>query len=133
VLWRGSPGWFTRGAGGHSGSYGGGGRSSQTLSYGGLSWSLEFDWKAATVTILDRQLSLKDVNVVLVDEVDSAGGPVIVETRRVDLERSDPKEAIQEIVRRSPGLFEYLRCDVDLNDPVMQRFMPIICAQMRPR
>jgi hypothetical protein len=38
--------------------------------------------------------------------------------------------------RGTPGWFlkgrDYLRCDLELSDPVMKTWMPIICGQMRP-
>jgi hypothetical protein len=41
-------------------------------------------------------------------------------------------DPIAAVVKRTPELFEYLRCDLSLSDPVMKAMMPIICGQMHP-
>jgi hypothetical protein len=139
VLWRGSPGWFTRGSG-HSGSSGGGGgfgesRGFQRFSYGGLSFELQFDWTAASVKLLDREVSLRETNFIFVDNVDVTSGPVLVEARRIDVpsELGNEIDAIRIFINRSPELYGYLQCDKQLPDPPMQAMIAIICDQMRPR
>jgi hypothetical protein len=141
VLWRGTPGWFSKGGRG-SGSGGGGGSGTsgsyayEYVSQGGLTFVMEFDYDKRIVKILNQEISLKETNVVLVDFVDSTNGPTIVGYRWVDPapptpdERS-PADPIAAVVRRTPELFEYLRCDLSLSDPLMKAMMPIICGQMR--
>jgi hypothetical protein len=140
VLWRGTEGWFSKGgrgsgAGGGSGGGGGGSYAYEYVSQGGLTFVMEFDYEHRMVKMLDQQISLEETNVVLVDFVDSASGPTIVGRRWID---SAPPQAapsidpIAALVKRSPELFEYLRCDLTLSDPVMKAMMPIICGQMRP-
>ena len=143
VLWRGSPGWFSKGsrsgsgAGGGSGS-GFGGSASYAYEYvsqGGLTFMMEFDYDKRIVKILDQEISLKETNVVLVDFVDSASGPTIVAYRWVDPappEPPSPSDPIAATIKRTPELFEYLRCDLTLSDPAMTAMMSIICGQMRP-
>jgi len=141
VLWRGTPGWFTKGGGGGSsgggGSAGGAGGSSgyQYVSEGGLTFTLEFDYDKKVVKILNQEISLTETNVVLVDFVDSTNGPAIVGYRWVDPvppAQSSPVDPVVAVVKRTPELFEYLRCDLSLPDPVMNAMMPIICGLMRP-
>jgi hypothetical protein len=136
VLWRGTPGWFAKGGrGGGSGGGGGGSSGFQTLSEGGLTFTLAFDYDKAIVKILDQEISLKEANVVLVDFVDSANGPTIVGTRWVPPappEQPPAVDAIAAVIKRTPELFDYLRCDISLSDPLMKSVMPIICGQMRP-
>jgi len=164
VLWRGTPGWFSkdgRGGGSSGGSGGGGGGAasgaglSGSYAYeyvvqGGLTFMMEFDYAKKNVKILDQEISLAETNVVLVDFVDSPGGPQIVGTRWIDAApRIDaappqqpaptptrtsvgPVDPIGAVVKRAPELFEYLRCDLSLSDPVMKTMMPIICGQMHP-
>jgi hypothetical protein len=141
VLWRGTPGWFSRGGGGGgsggSGGVGpGGSYGTQWVSQGGLTFTLEYDYDKRVVKVLDQEVSLDQTNVVLVDSVDSAAGPVVVGLRWVEPAPAEPStagDAIGAIVRRAPELFEFLRCDVELSDPAMQAMMPIVCGQMRPR
>jgi hypothetical protein len=150
VLWRGTPGWFSMGggggsAGGRSGSSvgSGTGRSGsyayEYLSQGGRTFMMEFDYEKKIVRIQHQDISLKDSNVVLVDFVDSLSGPTIVGSRWID-PAPDPAppdqpsvaDPIAAVIKRSPELFEYLRCDLTLSDPLWKAMMPLICGQMRP-
>jgi hypothetical protein len=139
VLWRGTPGWFRKG--GRSGSGGGGGSGQsgsdayQYVSEGGLTFVMKFDYDTRVAKILNQEISLTETNVLLVDFVDSTNGPTIVGSQWVDPappEPSSPSDPIAAVVRRTPELFEYLRCDLTLSDPLMNAMMPIICGQMRP-
>ena len=140
VLWRGTPGWFSKGSRGGGFSAGGGtgpnGSSGfQYVSEGGLAFRLDFDYDKRIVRILDQQISLEATNVVLVDFVDGANGPAIVGVRWIDPAPAGQVSAVDPIaaiVRRTPELFEYLRCDFSVSDPVMNAMMPIVCGQMRP-
>lgn len=143
VLWRGTPGWFSKGRGGAGASSGGGGgsgpRAFQYFSQGGLTFTIEFDHEQHTVKILNETLSLKEVNVVLVDFVDSRGGPAIVGWRWVDPGPSAPPivpegapDPIAGVIRRSDELFDYLRCDLGVPDPTMNAMMTFVCGLMRP-
>ena len=135
VLWRGSPGWFSRGG---NGSGGGGGGSSSAgrqfgslwLTYGGKSFSVELDYTAGIARLLEQDIQLRETNVVLVDDVDSDAGARIVGRHWVDpklperpaldpgasaadqslaMIASDPLLAA---IRRDPALGAYLQCDV---------------------
>jgi hypothetical protein len=140
VLWRGSVGWFSKGAsgGGSGGGFGSAASGSWAYEYltqGGRTFTMGFDYDKRIVKILNEEISLATSNVVLVDFVDSVNGPTIVGTRWVDpapKDQTPPSDAIAAIVRRSIELFEYLRCDAAVDDPVLKTLMPIICAQMRP-
>ena len=147
VLWRGTAGWFSKGGRGGGGSSGGGGSGGgavagrsgsyayEYVSQGGLTFMMEFDYDKRIVKILNQEISLRETNVVLVDFVDSTNGPTIVGYQWVDpvpAEQLSPVDPIAAVVKRAPELFEYLRCDLSLSDPVMNAMMPIICGQMRP-
>jgi hypothetical protein len=140
VLWRGTSGWFATGQGGGSRSGGGGGpdgtyRAYQTVAAGGRTFEMELDLGRKVVKILDQEISLQTANVILVDDADSAGGARIVGSRWVDPApegQSAGPDAIADMVRRTPALFEYLQCDLVPDDPFMTKMMPIICDQMRP-
>ena len=130
VLWRGSPGWYMQeGPRGSSSGGGGSGRSHVTLKYGGLFLQVLFDGPARIAEIEDRKIPVKDDNVLLVDDVDSASGPKVVKTLRVDPDLSDARRA-EEVIRRSPELVAYLRCDIKLPDAQRQAMMDVICAQV---
>ena len=145
VLWRGTPGWFSKGrpgqrSGGSSGgSEGSGARAYQYFTEGGLTFTLEFDHDKHTVTVLNETFSLKDVNVLLVDFVDSATGPAIVGWRFVEPGPPAPpavpgaaSDPIAGVIRRSQELQDYLRCDLTLPDPAMNAMTAMVCGLMRP-
>lgn len=143
VLWRGTPGWFAKGARGGSGGGGGGGgpdgiyRAQQTFAAGGQTFALEFELgkEKKIVRILGEEISLQAVNVILVDDADGGGGARIVGSQWVEPVpegQSGGGDAIAGIVKRTPALFEYLQCDQVLDDPLMKKMMPIICDPMRP-
>ena len=140
VLWRGSPGWFERGGSG-SGAGGGGssvaGRDvgSEWFSYGGKSFSIDFDYTAGIARLLEQEIRLSETNVVLLDDVDSVSGAQIVGRRWVDPklpERPvlDPTASAADqslamiasdpllvAIRRDPALGAYLQCDVPVPVP----------------
>jgi hypothetical protein len=139
VLWRGSPGWFRKSGGGASGGGGtsgasmGGGPSPMVrtawVSQGGVNLMLRLDPVARIAWIQDKEIVLNDANVVLVDGVDSPGGPQIVRTLRIDpafdtatdlppgMPSGPPGRPrpltipTQTFIRRSPELVEFLQCD----------------------
>jgi len=135
VLWRGSLGWALREqtAGGSSGG-GSGTRRGATVRYGGRSFYAAFDTGSGsrTAQIEDTTIPLGDHNVVLVDDVDSAGGPRVVKTLHVDPDLPDPRR-IDAVIARSPELASYLRCDRKLDDPRQQRTMETLCARFTGR
>ena len=143
VLWRGTPGWFATGNGGH-GFVGGGqfGHERRTITYAGTVISVEFDDDKGTVKLLDRELSLKDTNVVLLDDTDRA--PRAFETRWIDPQIVTSGEPVAAVVRRNPDLFQYLQCGADVpDDPaltaeanrakqVVFAYLRSLCGQMKP-
>src|SRR4051794_22098933 len=80
VLWRGTPGWFGSAI---APSAGNSGSTNQGFTYAGHEFRIDYDNDAATATLVKRQFSLKEVNVVLVDGVDSATGPALVASKWV--------------------------------------------------
>ncbi len=148
VLWRGTPSWFAKrgreggsgggGGGSSSGSGGGGSHGYQYFSEGGLSFTLEFDYDKKIVKMLNQEISLTETNVVLVDFVDSPGGPTIVDHKWIDpgppappFVPDAPPDPVAGVIRRAPQLYDYLQCDIAVTDPVLKVYMPIVCGQMR--
>ena len=143
VLWRGKREWFAKrgragtsgkGAGSISGSSGSGSYNYEYFTEGGLTFVMEFDYDKRIVKILDQEISLKETNVVLVD-FDSVNGGAIVGTRWVEPAPAGTPTAVDPIaavIKRTPELFDYLRCDISVENSAMKAMMPIICGQMRP-
>ena len=131
VLWRGTPGWFTKGnsSGGTSGGGGlAGARRGMTVRQGGLSLYAALEQGPRTFQIDDTTKPLGDDNVVLVDDVDSPTGPRVVKTLRIDPKLAET-ERPQMLISRSPELIAFLRCDVRLPDARQQATMDILCAR----
>jgi hypothetical protein len=148
VFWRGTPGWFT--AGDPGGQSGGGtstglpdgrpGPETLFIGVGGLRLEVQFDPGTGRVQIQDQSISLESGNVILVDEVDSAAGPRIVETMRVEPRFSGEFVDIDTVVRRHPALFPFLRCDVRFPDQpqhspievaMWRQMTDLTCARLR--
>ena len=151
VLWRGNPGWFARVA--ESGGSGGGDerRYHSTIRRGDLQLQAEFDTETRlvtisqaplvalspstttqTATIKSTQINLGDRNVILVDDVDDAKGPQIVGAVRIDptLPPGRRPLPIDEILRRSPEIVSFLRCDTRMPEPLLQQMVDIVCARV---
>jgi hypothetical protein len=101
-----------------------------TLMLGFKSTSKDFDPASTFVTIFDREIALRDTNVVLIDGADSPA-PSVIGTRNME-PRFSGRDAVAAIVKRTPELFEFLRCDVTLPDANQQAMMALVCGQMRP-
>jgi hypothetical protein len=124
VFWRGTPGWFT--AGDPGGQSGGGtstglpdgrpGPETHSIGVGGLRLQVQFDPGTGRVRIQDQSISSQSGNVILVDEVDGAAGPRIVESLRVEPRFSSGYVDIDTLVRRHPALLPFLRCDARFPD-----------------
>jgi len=148
VFWRGTPGWFTAGdPGGQSGGWrstvlpdGRPGPETHFIGVGGLRLEVEFDPGTGRLRVQDQSISLQGGNVILVDEVDSAAGPRIVETMRVEPRFPGRFVDIDTLVRRHPALFPFLRCDARFPDqpqhaPIevetWRQMTDLTCARLR--
>jgi hypothetical protein len=148
VFWRGTPGWFT--AGDPGGQSGGGtstgrpdgrrGPETHFIGITGLRLEVQFDPETGRVRIQDQSLSSESGNVILVDEVDSAAGPRIVETMRVEPRFPGRFVDINTVVRRHPALFPFLRCDARFPDQpqhapievaMWRQMTDLTCARLR--
>ena len=145
VLWRGRSGWFLEG--GHNGgsgsstwevvSAGGSGGSRETVEQqvflGGLTLNLRFDRLTRTAWVQDREVSLQNANVILVDRVDSREGLTVVGTREIDPQLSGVPVRIEQVLRRSSELVAFLRCDASLPDPLAQEMVRMVCGELLNR
>jgi hypothetical protein len=166
LLWRGTPGWFTRNNlggsyGGTSSSWGGsaagggGALATHTLSItqGGVNLQIRFEPQTRKLWIQEREVAINDDNVVLVDDVDSSNGPQIVRTLRIDPSFTAVSEPlppgyplrpggdrmrmvaprVQEFLRRSAEVVEFLRCGVVPPDmqPYEEKVFQMLCAAIQ--
>ncbi len=136
VLWRGSPGWFSRedsNSSSGSSSMGGDEVTVEKLSYGGIDLTLEFDGNKRIARVQDQEVPLGSDNVILVDDVDGAAGPRVQNSLAVDGQLSDETSAVETIIRRNPELYAFLRCDAPLPDAATQSMIDAVCARMEPK
>jgi hypothetical protein len=117
VLWRGKPGWFDE--------------SRDRIEVGGSAHvhrivsrasdlELRFDPSGRTVSMNGQLITLRGANVLLLDDVDKPGGIRVAGTERGDgpPSRSGPSlDPLTAIMRSSPTLFDFLRCDNAFLDP----------------
>ena len=117
VVWRGQPGWFTRG-GPRTSSGGGSGTSFRSTSrYGDIELQLGLDSGAHTADIQGKRVELGASNVILVDNVDIPNGAKVVGLRRVDAEvalLNSGYPDIGAVLMRSTAVVSFLRCDVPM-------------------
>jgi hypothetical protein len=121
VLWRGTPGWFaydkvSAHAGAPNGRHG--------VTSNEKSVQLLFNRQTGTVRIGRETIELQGANVLLLDDVDNPNGALIAGTRIADPlaigagNRGEPAaDPVKELIRQTPELFEYLRCDPAFADP----------------
>jgi hypothetical protein len=148
VFWRGTPGWSTAGdphelsGGGTSTGLADGrpGPSTHFIAVGRLRLEVQFDPETGRVRIQGQTISPQRANVILVDEVDDAAGPKILETARVDPHLPGGVGDIDTLVRRHPPLFDFLRCDARFPDQaqhapvevaVWRQMTDLTCARLR--
>jgi hypothetical protein len=122
ALWRGAPRWYS--GGGHRGASYSGGQSGvfgATLEYGDVGLDLSFDPAAHTATI--RSVVTKvppDANVLLIDGVDSRGGPRVSKALRVATGDAnlDPRYgSLAPLLGLSPEVVAFLQCNDASYDP----------------
>jgi hypothetical protein len=121
VLWRGNPGWFDDA----NLSTGSGSDGVHRVAARGHSWEVRFDRRTGTVHIQGQTIALHGANVLLLDDVGNASGVLVAGTMQVNPVISSGRPApggpsvdpLAAIIRRSPELFEYLRCDPFFTDP----------------
>ena len=132
VVWRGNPGWFMRGS--RRGSSGGGSGDTfrQTIQYGDLELEVAFHTTRRTVDIQGKVVDLGNANVILVDHVDSAEGPRVVSTLRIDGEvpADDGRARVEPVLGRSAEVISFLRCDPPMPDGKGQASIDRLCAQV---
>jgi hypothetical protein len=148
VFWRGSPGWFTAadsaelsdGASGTGLPDGRPGPQTYFIGVGRLRLAMQFDPETGRVRINGQSITLQNGNVILVDDVDNAAGPRIVEILRVEPRLPTRFVDIDTIVRRHPALLPFLRCDARFPDqpqhsPIevatWRQMTDVTCARLR--
>ena len=105
-----------------------GARRGMTARYGTISLYAAYDVGPRRYTIANATKPLGEDNVVLVEDADSASGPRVLKTLRVDPAVPDGRR-MDQFIARSPELVAYLRCDVKLDDVRKQMMIDVLCAR----
>jgi hypothetical protein len=116
ILWRGEPGWTSRG--GKAGSSGRGGVTAtgeidDESHYGNVTLSWHYSDGTHRLLIRGQEVSIDTANVIVVDRVDSVGGPprLIALRRRLTLPSRPPGHGRDWVgmLRRLPDVGAYVR------------------------
>ena len=132
ILWRGTPGWFTRG--GLASSSGGlsGDNWRHRFSQGGLEFEAALDLKTRIASVQGQLVKLGKANVILVDDVDSPRGTRVAGTLTVDasLGKESGPLRIFPVLARSKEIRDFLRCDTELPQERLQERLAPVCARI---
>ena len=128
VLWRGEPGW-TRGLG-VSSQWSRSGIISAQGHGRGLVLTFTYKPDANYLQVQGRTINLTGGgNVVLIDKIDGPAEAMTTAVRTVEPQM--PLETqIEPVIRRSPELKAFLRCDAPLADPSLQALARTLCVRI---
>ena len=128
ILWRGSPGWFMQ-PGGYGDSGGAPGTHRTWMRVGAVDVSMEFDQATRRITIQGATpIALGANNVVFVDDVESSNGPRVLGAMAVARAMPGSAGQIAPILRSSPRIMSFLRCDAGQDSPNRAR-LKMMCLQ----
>jgi hypothetical protein len=133
ILWRGTPGWFLRAGGSSSegtGSIQGNHRIYRdTIVQGGVRLAFEYDSRTRVATVQGQEVDLHEDNVVLVDDVDAPGGARVSGTLRIARPMPGSAGQIGLVLRMSPEIMAYLRCDATVPEGPARAHVERLCLQ----
>jgi hypothetical protein len=106
--------WFARGTR-QAASYSGGVDGhplTATLEYGGIQLEAVFDAASRMAQVQGKSVPMPSgSNVILIDEIDSAGGPVVKGVIALNPRRDSGDHSLARLFERSPEIVSFLRCD----------------------
>ena len=121
IAWRGQPGWFGDGASGGGGTrrFGAGtkGHVSQSAYYNDVTLAFDADFDAGTAMIGDLTVTLRGVNVILIDQVERANAKPRPATLWIEPRLPLGRDVNLLMTQRSPELQKFLRCEVPMPAP----------------
>ena len=128
VLWRGAPGWLFGAE--HTRSSGSTDTYNLTHEIGTVRVDLAYDRRRRTATVNGNEISIPlPNNVVLVDGVGSSR--IVTKVIAVDLTTSGNPE-VASLLKRSPEIVAFLRCDVVSSHPLEARLNSLVCDGLKP-
>lgn len=89
----------------------------------GVTFTLEYDSPTRTAIVDGKAVKVEDRNVVFVDDVDSAAGPRVTGTMRIESRMPGSAGQIGLLLRDSPEIKTFLRCDATSPDGLGKGFL----------
>jgi hypothetical protein len=105
------------------------GRYHQTITQGGLTFTLEYDSSTRVAIVDGKTIKMAESNVVFVDDVDSSAGPRVTGTMSIESRMPGSAGQIGMVLRLSPEIMSFLRCDAKAPDGRGQAFLGRLCLQ----
>jgi hypothetical protein len=132
VLWRGSPGWFSAGTHRQANYSEQEGVLTAILAYGTVDLKLSYDPRSHTAQVQDKAVSLSSANVILVDNIDTAGGAVVSKVVTIDSRVDRANIQLSDLLGRSPEVVSFLRCEVGTpNERATQMMRRLACDDLK--
>lgn len=140
ILWRGTPEWWAteaKGSNSYGESAGGGPLISDTLRFGSFTVAVTFDTtlKIASVQGGAPTVLAAGTNVLFIDDIDSASGPVLAGAVALNPGGSTPVGSLLQsfapLYTLSPAIVAFLRCDLTAPpDPLFGPLPTFACAEL---
>ena len=132
IVWRGTPGWVARGDGSGSQGSSSGSIWNHRVFQSGLELEVSADFARRTATVQGHAIDLTAANTVLIDDVDTPGGPRLDRTLLIDANLGDDRGPAQilPVLGRSEEVRNYLRCDVPLQNRALQARLGVLCERI---
>lgn len=133
VFWRGSPLWFVKdGPRSERGSGDDKGHVNVRVELAGVVLEVNLDREQNVARVAGHEVALVNGNVILVDGVDSPGGPRVVGTEWVDPTTDPLPDGLYTVLRRAPALLPFMQCEAPLPATAgsMREVLAASCARM---
>jgi hypothetical protein len=128
VIWRGSPGWFFKGAPGGTSTSGNSASFQTSIRYGQVVLEMTLKRTDGIATVQGKEVRLDGKNVILVDAADAPDGPRVVETLLID--SAFPPDRIEPVLRRSQKIIDFIQCDLKLPSERLNAVVQKLCAEI---
>jgi hypothetical protein len=91
--------------------------------------TLDFDSARRIAIVQGKTLKLSENDVVFVDDVDTPTGPRVTATLRVERVMSGSAGQIGMVLRKSPEIMSFLRCEASVPDGYGRAYLEKLCLQ----
>jgi hypothetical protein len=92
-----------------------------------MTFTLEYDASKKVAVVDGETINMAQANVVLVDDVDSPSGPRVSGTMMIESRMPGSAGQIGLVLRGSPEIMAFLRCDAEAADGRAQAVLQRMC------